>query len=90
MIKTIIIISLFLLSISNLVAQNLPEFNDKPALYNAKSKQIIELEKSQYNTIAKAKGLFSAEGGFFLNGATSNIKTPKQDELLFIILHLFF
>lgn len=85
MIKTIIIISLFLLSISNLVAQNLPEFNDKPALYNAKSKQIIELEKSQYNTIAKAKGLFSAEGGFFLNGATSNIKTPKQDELLFIV-----
>lgn len=64
-----------LVSILNVEAQNnLPEFNDKPAYYDAKTKQLKELEKSQYNTMAKAKGLFTAEGGFFLNGATSSVK----------------
>ena len=61
-------------------AQNLPEFNDKPAYSDPKTKQLIELEKSQYNTMAKAKGIFKAEGGFSLNGISSSVKLPKQDE----------
>lgn len=53
-------------------AQNSPEFNDKPAYLAPKTKQLKELEKSQYNTMAKAKGIFKAEGGiikrnFFLS-----------------------
>ncbi len=64
---------------------NLPEFKDKPVYFDSKNKQIKELEKSQYNTMAKAKGLFSAEAGFFLNGTSSNIKIAKQQELIFIV-----
>lgn len=63
----------------------LPEFNDKPAHYNAKDKKLVELEKSQYNTLAKAKGLFKAEAGFFLNGTSSPVKIAKQTDLKFII-----
>jgi hypothetical protein len=66
-------------------AQNLPEFNDKPAYSDPKTKQLIALEKSQYNTMAKAKGIFKAEGGFSLKGISSSVKLPKQDELKFIV-----
>jgi len=66
-------------------AQNLPEFNDKPAYLDPKTKELKELEKSQYNTMAKAKGIFKAEGGFSLNGISSLVKLPKQDELKFIV-----
>ncbi len=66
-------------------AQNLPEFNDKPAYSDSKNKQLKELEKSQYNTMAKAKGVFKAEGGFLLNGISSSVKLPKKDELKFIV-----
>lgn len=45
----------------------------------------MELERSQYNTIAKAKGLFKAEAGFFLNGASSRVKIGKKPELIFIV-----
>ncbi len=77
---------LFFICISLMVrAQNLPEFNDKPAYLDPKTKQLKELEKSQYNTMAKAKGLFKAEGGFSLNGISSSVKLPKQDELKFIV-----
>ncbi len=84
--KKILLITAILISTLAAKAQhNLPEFNDKPVYLDVKSKQIKELEKSQYNTIAKAKGLFSAEAGFFLKGASSNIKIPKQEELKFIV-----
>lgn len=84
--KRITLLLLFLISFVNGEAQNnLPEFNDKPAYFDAKTKQLKELEKSQYNTMAKAKGLFSAEGGFFLSGATSSVKIPKQAELQFVV-----
>lgn len=67
-IKPILTIVLILFSILIAKAQNtLPKFNDKPAYFDAKTKQLVELEKSQYNTMAKAKGLFKAESGFFLN-----------------------
>lgn len=76
---------LFFICISlSVQAQNLPEFNDKPAYLDPKTKQLKELEKSQYNTMAKAKGIFKAEGGFSLNGSSSSVKFPKQDELNFI------
>ncbi len=64
---------------------NLPEFNDKPAYFNSKTNKITELEKSQYNTMAKAKGLFGAESGYFLNGVSSDVKIPKQPELKFVV-----
>lgn len=74
------------LSLTNLKAQiPLPEFNDKPAYFEQNKKQLVELEKSQYNTMAKAKGLFSAEAGFFLEGATSKVLIPRQTELKFIV-----
>ena len=74
------------LSLTNLKAQiPLPEFNDKPAYFDQNKKQLVELEKSQYNTMAKAKGLFSAEAGFFLEGATSKVLIPRQTELKFIV-----
>lgn len=83
--KHFLTIALFLLSFLSLKAQNLPEFNDKPAYVDSKTNQLIELEKSQYNTMAKAKGLFSAEGGFFLNGTSSSVKIAKQTELKFVV-----
>ena len=66
-------------------AQVIPEFIDKPAFYDSKKKALVELEKSQYNTTAKAKGLFKAEAGFFLNGSSSPVKIDKQQELSFIV-----
>lgn len=66
-------------------SQPLPEFNDKPAWYNTKEKKVTELEKSQYNTLAKAKGLFKAEAGFYLNEPSSPVKIPQQKELKFMI-----
>lgn len=83
--KTVLTVTLIFLSFLNLKAQNLPEFNDKPAYIDTKTKQLKELEKSQYSTMAKAKGLLSAEGGFFLNGASSSVKIAKQAELQFIV-----
>ena len=66
-------------------AQTLPEFIDKPAYFDSKTNQLVELEKSQYNTMAKAKGMFKAEGGFTLNGIASSVKITKQPELKFIV-----
>ena len=77
--------ALILFSILTVEAQNLPEFNDKPAFFDVKTKTLMELEKSQYNTMAKAKGLFKAESGFFLNGTASSVRIPKQEELKFIL-----
>ena len=66
-------------------AQVIPEFIDNPAFYDPKKKILVELEKSQYNTIAKAKGLFKAEAGFFLNGSSSPVKIDKEQELSFMV-----
>ncbi|SMC65881.1 hypothetical protein [Pedobacter africanus] len=77
---------LFFICISLVVqGQNLPEFNDKPAYLDPKTRQLKELEKSAYSTMARAKGIFKAEGGFSLNGISSSVKLPKQDELKFIV-----
>jgi len=85
--KSTIVTVLILASCFNLKAQNifLPEFNDKPAYYNTQEKKLVELEKSQYNTVAKAKGLFKVEGGFFLNGTSSPVKITRQAALKFVI-----
>ena len=85
--KSTIVLLVVLISFVSLKAQTnlLPEFNDKPAYYNVKDKKLVELEKSQYNTLAKAKGLFKAEGGFFLNGSTSTVKITRQAALKFVI-----
>ena len=83
--KVLFLIAILISSTITKAQNNLPEFNDKPVYFDSKTKQIKELEKSQYNTIAKAKGLFSAEAGFFLNGISSNIKIPKREELTFIV-----
>jgi len=80
---TLIIIASFFYG--NAQSTALPEFNDKPAYYNVKDKKLVELEKSQYNMLAKAKGLFKAEAGFFLNGISSPVKITKQAELKFVI-----
>lgn len=83
--KTILSLTFISLFFFNVKAQNLPEFKDKPAYLDVKKEQLIELEKSQYNTMAKAKGLFKAEGGFFLKGASSNVKIEKKAELKFVV-----
>lgn len=83
--KTIVTTALIVLSFFNAKAQNLPEFNDKPAYVDAKTKELKELEKSQYNTMAKAKGLTKAEAGFFLNGISSPVKIAKQEEVKFVV-----
>lgn len=77
-----------LLSIFSINAQNktlLPEFNNKPAYFDKDHQQLIELEKSEYNTVARAKGLFSAESGYYMEGSSSNVKIKEQPELKFII-----
>lgn len=77
---------LLLLSFAYGKAQTkLPEFNDKPAYFNSGTNELIELEKSQYNTMAKAKGLFSAEGGFYLNGVKSSVAIKNKSILKFIV-----
>nr|WP_315171807.1 hypothetical protein [uncultured Flavobacterium sp.] len=82
----ITIVILICFSFLKLQAQNnLPEFIDKPAFFDSKTMEKTELEKSQYNSMAKGKGLFSAEGGFFLNGVASSIKIKKQAELMFVV-----
>ncbi len=85
--KLAVLTLISVVSFFQLEAQNtlLPEFNDKPAYYNAKEKKLVELEKSQYNTIAKAKGLFKAEAGFFMNESSSPVRISKQDELKFVV-----
>lgn len=85
--KKIFIAILLIYFSTNLNAQKpaLPEFNNKPSYYNFKNNKLTDLEKSQYNILAKAKNPFKAEGGFFLNGASSPVKISKQQELKFII-----
>lgn len=67
------------------ISQPLPEFNNKPAFFNATTNTLIELEKSQYNTIAKAKGILKAEAGFYLTGIASPVKLDKKPVLEFIV-----
>lgn len=76
---------LFSVNLLNAQTPPLPEFNDKPAYYDTKEKKLVELEKSQYNTTAKAKGIFKAEAGFYMDGSSSPVKIKKQDELKFIV-----
>lgn len=83
--KTLVTATLIFLSCFSVKAQNLPEFNDKPAYVDVKTKELKELEKSQYNTMAKAKGLNKAEGGFFLNGIASPVRIAKQEEIKFVV-----
>lgn len=84
--KNYISILLVVVSFTNTKAQTkLPEFNHKPAYYNSSTNELIDLEKSQYNTMAKAKGLFSAEGGFYLNGTKSPIAITNKGTLKFIV-----
>ena len=66
-------------------AQTLPEFNNKPSYFDEKTKKLIELEKSSYQTMAKAKGIFKAEAGFFIEGATSPVKIQNNKELKFMV-----
>ena len=61
--NVLILIAILVSSFITNAQNNLPEFNDKPAYFDSKTKQTKELEKSQYNTIAKAKGLFSGYSG---------------------------
>ncbi|SRX76003.1 hypothetical protein [Aequorivita antarctica] len=84
--KTIFIFLIFILSSFNSQAQQeLPEFIEKPTFFDTQSNKLVDLEKSQYNTITKSKGLFGAEGGFFLNGVTSKVRIPKTSSLKFIV-----
>jgi hypothetical protein len=83
--KKIIATLLISLGLTSVKAQQLPEFNNKPAYVDSKTKNLVELEKSQYNTMAKAKGIFKAEAGFFMNGASSTVKIDKKQELVFIV-----
>ncbi|WP_333696528.1 hypothetical protein [Flavobacterium sp.] len=78
----IVVVNLCLFSIQ---AQTLPEFNNKPCLFDEKTKKLIDLEKSGYQTMAKAKGIFKAEAGFFMDGITSSVKIESQKEIKFIV-----
>jgi len=83
--KIVVTVALISFSFFSVKAQNLPEFKDKPAYVDPTTKELKELEKSQYNTMAKAKGLTKAESGFFLKGAASSVKIAKQDEIKFVV-----
>ncbi len=85
--KTIIIILLIVSASFNVNAQEnaLPEFNNKPAYNDAKNNMLIDLEKAPYNSMAKANGLFKAEGGFFISGKSSPIKIAEQQTLQFVV-----
>ena len=84
--KKIVCLQIIMLFLNFVVAQEvLPEFNNKPAFWDSKSKQLVELEKSGYNSMAKAKGLFKAEGGYYLEGNSSKVKLGQQAELKFIV-----
>lgn len=83
--KKLIILTILACLFIKANSQQLPEFNEKPTYYHVQTKTLKELEKSQYNTMAKAKGLFKAEGGFFLPGISSPVKIPKQQEIKFIV-----
>ena len=85
--KNIIVILILLISFLNGISQstNLPEFINKPGYKDPKTSQLIDLEKSQYNSMAKANGLFKAEGGYFLQGSSSTVKISKQSKLEFIV-----
>ena len=81
-----ITIILFLLTFFNIRAQKiLPEYIDKPTYCNEKESILIELEKSPYNTMAKANGILKTEGGFFLNGVKSSVKIAKKEQLKFML-----
>lgn len=83
--KKLLILIIIICFYSKANSQVLPEFNDKPAYFDVQTKTLIELEKSSYNTITKAKGVFKLEGGYFLNGNSSPIKITKQAQLKFIV-----
>ena len=85
--KTLLITMLCLSAFHNVSAQQtaFPEFDNKPSYNDSKKKQLVDLEKASYNTMAKANGLFKAEGGFFLPGTSSSTKIAKQDKLQFIV-----
>lgn len=85
--KKLLIILLCQSAFLNVGAQEneFPEFNNKPAYKNSKTNRFTDLEKASYNTMAKASGLFKAEGGFFLPGISSPIKIAKQEQLQFIV-----
>jgi len=62
-----------------------PEFDNKPSYNDSKKNRLIDLEKAAYSTMAKANGLFKAEGGFFLPGTSSSTKIAQQEKLQFIV-----
>ncbi len=84
-IKDIILATILLFTLGISAQNALPEFNDKPAFYDSGVNKLIELEKSQYNIMTKAKGLFKGEGGFFLNGISSSVLIDQQKELKFVV-----
>ena len=85
--KTIKIILLIVSVYFNANAQQnaLPEFKNKPAYSDPKNKRLIDLEKAPYNSMAKANGLFKAEGGFFISGKSSPTKIAEQTKLQFVV-----
>ncbi len=85
--KKLLIVLFYVSTFINGSAQQatLPEFDNKPAYKNSKTNQLIDLEKASYNTMAKASGLFKAEGGFFLPGTSSSIKIAKQEKVQFLV-----
>lgn len=83
--KLFILLLLLGSSLNSQSQQILPEFNEKPVYFDSNSHRLVDLEKSQYNKISKTKGLFEAEAGFFMNGATSTVKIAKNSIIKFII-----
>jgi hypothetical protein len=85
--KTAAIAFLALMSFIDVRAQqtSLPEFDNKPACIDTKTNRLIELEKASYNSMAKANGLFKAEGGYFLEGTSSSAKITKQQKIQFVV-----
>ncbi len=83
--KTTFIFLFILFFFNSHAQQELPEFIEKPTYFEPQSNKLIDLEKSQYNTLTKSKGLFGAEGGFFLNGVVSKVRLQKNSTLKFIV-----
>ena len=62
-----------------------PEFNNEPSYYDTTTHTLIAIEKSNYNKLNQAKGLYGKEGGFFLNHPKSPVRIKSTTITSFII-----
>jgi hypothetical protein len=63
-----------------------PEFTNEPSYYDTTAHSLVDLEKSHYNKLSQAKGLWGKETGFFLPHAKSSARFKAVPALRFIVM----